>query len=191
MEKTPVEQLTNWVANKYAGQLIRHTTEPYFNHLIAVADMVKGIESLGYEIGLCHDLLEDTETTTNELWTKLTAFGYLDEQADLICSCVVELTDVFTAIDYPDLKKSERKNLEAARLLNISATAQTLKYADLIYNIGWTLNYDLKHADRYLLKKQQLIMELNRGDQGLRQKALDLIQTGLGSLTQGKRPVTR
>lgn len=179
MENTPVEELRNWVADKYAGQIIRRTNEPYFNHLIAVANMVKSIEPLGYEIGLCHDLLEDTETTAAELGNALRSFGYSDDQADLICSCVVELTDVFTAVRYPDLKKTERKEREATRLLSISATAQTLKYADLIYNIGWTLTYDQKHAVRYLLKKQQLIIDLNRGDQDLRQKVLDLIKDGL------------
>lgn len=191
MEKTPVEHLRNWVADKYTGQLIRRTTEPYFNHLTAVADMVKAIVYLGYETGLCHDLLEDTETTADELRKQLISFGYSAKEAGSICSCVVELTDVFTAVRYPELKKSERKEREAARLLNISATAQTLKYADLIYNIGWTLKYDQKHANRYLLKKQQLIIALNRGDQDLRQKALQLIEAGLGGMPDKEMPVTR
>lgn len=172
---TPPERLKDWVALKHAGQLIKRTGEPYFNHLIAVADLASCIE-LGYEIGLCHDLLEDTSTTEAELSAALLDFGYNGKQANLITHCVVELTDVFTASAYPNLSKSKRKKLESARLLTLSPVAQTVKYADLIYNINWVLKYDLKHAQRYLLKKQRLLSGLNRGDQNLWQKALKCTQ---------------
>jgi len=173
---TSSELLTDWVALKHAGQLIKRTDEPYFNHLITVATLAKSAAELGYEIGLCHDLLEDTCTTEAELLKALLDFGYSDQQANFITSCVVELTDVFTAAAYPHLSKSKRKKLEAARLLTISPAAQTVKYADLIYNVNWVLKYDLKHVKRYVLKKQLLLAGLNRGDQDLWQQALKCTQ---------------
>lgn len=176
------ERLAQWVAIKHRGQLIKRTNAPYFCHLINVAELAGPKVAMGYEIGLCHDLLEDTSTTEVELLNALCNFGYANEDAIQITSCVVELTDVFTADAYPRLAKAIRKKNEEARLLTISATAQTIKYADLVDNIEWVLTYDRKHAERYLKKKQRLLADLNRGSEALRQQTLRLIEKGLLSL---------
>lgn len=170
---TAKQRLTEWVEKKHGNQLIRRTKEPYFNHVVAVAEMAAPVLTLGYEIGLCHDLLEDTDTTEEELMGGLISFGYLHEEAERITNCVVELTDVFTAGAYPDLDKAERKEREAARLITMSAAAQTVKYADLIYNLKWVLTYDQKHAHKYIRKKSLLLAELDKGNEELRQRAIN------------------
>ncbi len=76
-------KLLDWVKQQHAGQLIKRTTEPYTNHLTAVARM-SGVIPLGYEIGLCHDLLENTKTTAPQLRTVLAGFGYNDVEASLL-----------------------------------------------------------------------------------------------------------
>lgn len=183
---TRAATLAEWVSRKHQGQIIRRTTEPYFNHLTAVAEMAGAAVALGYEIGLCHDLLEDTSTTSAELFDALLSFGYTDTEAQLITGCVAELTDVYTRAAYPDLSKPERKARESARLLHISAIAQTVKYGDLIYNIDWVVKYDRKHARKYLLKKQLLLTDLTQGDDTLRQLALDKIHS---ALLKVKKPI--
>jgi len=175
----PQNQLKKWVAEKHDGQLIKRTAEPYLNHLTAVAEMARGTVEFGYEMGLCHDLLEDTATTAKELLDALNSFGYPQAAAVQISSCVLELTDVFTRYAYPDLKKKRRKKLEAARLLTISPAAQTVKYADLIYNAKWVLTYDTKRAEKYLLKKKRLLLALTKGDPLLHQQAINVIDAGL------------
>jgi len=167
------ERLTEWVKKKHGAQLIRRTIEPYYNHLIAVAEMAAPFLTLGYEIGLCHDLLEDTDSTQEDLMEALRRFGYPDRDAAFITSCVVELTDVFTADAYPGLSKAERKNREAARLISMSAAAQTVKYADLIYNVKWVLTYDRKHAEKYIKKKVLLLANMNAGNEELWQQAIN------------------
>lgn len=176
------ELLLEWVALKHYGQLIRKTAEPYLNHLTAVAGMVRDSVPCGYEIALCHDLLEDTNTTIAELSTVLLTFGYEKPESGRICDCVTELTDVYTAKAYPDLNKAERKEKEAARLLTISPPAQSVKYADLIYNIEWVIKYDQKHAKKYLKKKKRLLEDLNQGDHILHEQALALARTELQKL---------
>ncbi|MBB6107717.1 hypothetical protein SAMN05421821_101367 [Mucilaginibacter lappiensis] len=176
---TPVELLTNWVKLKHTGQLIKRSGEPYFNHLLAVAEMAKSATPMGYEIGLCHDLLEDTGTDAEELLENLVHFGYEDMTASYITSRVVELTDVYTASTYPDLSKIERKEKEATRRATVSPGAQTIEYADLIYNIGWMLQYDQKHAEKYLKRKRALIGQMVTGDSGLRQRVLAVIDKAL------------
>lgn len=171
----PRNQLKRWVSLQHQGQLIRRTKRPYFEHLLAVAELAGPAVAFGYEIGLCHDLLEETDVPERELLAALLSFGFTGADARVITSCVVELTDVYTVVAYPGLCKAERKSLEQARLLTISPTAQTLKYADLIYNTIWVLKYDHKHAAKYMAKKQMLLADLNRGNSKLRNQLLHLI----------------
>jgi (p)ppGpp synthase/HD superfamily hydrolase len=176
---TPAEQLTRWVADKHQYQRIKKTGQPYFTHLVAVAEMAASVTFLGFEIGLCHDLLEDTGTTAGELLVALRRFNYDAKKAAYITLRVAELTDVFTSAAYPGLSKGARKEKEALRLYGVSAGAQTVKYCDLIDNIKWVLKHDQKHAAGYLQKKDILLAGMNKGDQGIRQKALDMIHNGL------------
>ncbi|EDM38003.1 hypothetical protein PBAL39_16299 [Pedobacter sp. BAL39] len=175
-------QLAKWVALKHQHQLIKKTNEPYFNHLLAVARMSAPFEEYGYEIGLCHDLLEDTNTGSAELLDQLLSFGYSGQEARLITTSVVELTDVYTPSNYPELRKKERKARESARLAAISASAQTVKYADLIYNLHWMLKHDRKHVKKYLKKKRLLLNSLNKGNEQLRKKAYDDIELGFDTI---------
>jgi len=176
---TSAEKLANWVADKHKNQLIKCTTLPYFDHLNKVASLAKNATEWGYEIGLCHDLLEDTGTTSAELKTALINFGYPVTATELITNHVVELTDVFTKTAYPKLSKKKRKKLENKRLQTLSNAAQTVKYADLIDNIAWMMKYDIKHAAHYLKKKATLLLNLNLGNNQLRQRAIGIIQREL------------
>jgi (p)ppGpp synthase/HD superfamily hydrolase len=175
-------QLTDWVRQKHEDQLIRRTAIPYFRHLVFVAQTVSTATTLGYEIGLCHDLLEDTTTTVAELRTTLQNFGYGETDAGQITACVVELTDVYTKKAYPDTSKTNRKEREAKRLTTISSLAQTVKYADLIDNIKWVLKHDTGNAVTYLQKKQILLYLMDKGDHRLHAQALALIDRTLGKL---------
>lgn len=66
--KTPQRlNLFAFVTLKHFGQKRKYTNEPYVNRLRAVAEMADGKCKFGYEIGLCHDLLEDTDCTGAEL----------------------------------------------------------------------------------------------------------------------------
>lgn len=162
--------LTQWVKLKYEGHRIKRSGEPYFKHLLAVAELAAPVTCMGYETGLCHDLLEDTTTIQHELSEALTGFGYAVSDASYIAACVVELTDVFTRLAYPAFSKKARKEREALRLTGISPAAQTIKYCDLIDNIKWVMEYDQRHALKYLLKKRLLINVMTRGDKGIREE---------------------
>lgn len=167
--------LTAWVKEQHAGQLIRKTDEPYFNHLLFVAEKAGTIVTLGYEIGLCHDLVEKTLVTASKLHHTLIGLDYPSNFADHITKCVVELTDVFTKANFPQLKKKARKELEAKRLATISPDAQTVKYADLIYNINWMLRHAVKKALKYLDAKKELLETMREGDKDLHNEVLLLI----------------
>ena len=174
-----IEFLRDWVREQHEGQIIPKNGYPYFTHLSAVAALAGGVVRLGDEIGLCHDLLEDTEITAGTLNEVLLSFGYSQTDSEIITTCVVELTDVYTVSAFGELKKNERKQLEAKRLITISSRVQTVKYADLIDNIGWVLTFDKQAAKKYLKKKLTLLKDLNKGDRGLWLMAMKLIEDNL------------
>ncbi len=176
---TASARLMHWVAEQHRGQKIKYSGELYFNHLQRVALIAGPVVQLGFEIGLCHDLFEDTSVTKQELRNALMSFGYKRMETDEIAACVTELTDVYTVKKFPDFSKPYRKELEATRLAGISALAQTVKYADLIDNLNWVLQYEPHKARKYLLKKQMLLIAMDKGSAQLRRKAFALIQIKL------------
>ncbi|MES2829853.1 MAG: hypothetical protein V4687_16970 [Bacteroidota bacterium] len=173
-------RLNKWVKQQHSGQQIRETDQAYFSHVLSVAELSAKGGQLCYEIGLCHDLLEDTVVSKESLDIALQDCGYKKVVRKHIVNCVVDLTDEFTKERYPNLSKKKRKEMEAKRLLKIQPDAQTVKYADLIFNANWVLEHDKDGAKKYLNKKLWLLKELDKGDVALRKKAIKLLKNGLG-----------
>lgn len=164
--------LLGFVVLKHDMQKRKYTNEPYYTHVRAVADMADGKCKFGYEIGLCHDLLEDTDCTGAQLTEALLRFGYDVDEAWIIFNAVSDLTDKFTPEAYPDLNRKSRKLLEAERLHNACPTAQTVKYCDLIHNTESIVAYDRGFALKYIPEKEQILSGMNKGHKLLYKKAL-------------------
>lgn len=170
------QTLLDFVTEKHSGQVRKYTNEPYVNHLVSVANMAnKTTAGFGYEVGLCHDLLEDTDCTQKELADKLIELGYTPIATYFILGNVIELTDEYTSDKYPHLNRKARKELEALRLSDISPEAQTVKYCDLIDNTSSIVKYDKRFAFKYLDEKQVILSKMNRGDKEMYSKALDCL----------------
>jgi (p)ppGpp synthase/HD superfamily hydrolase len=168
------EKLLIWVEQQHKGQFIRKTNTPYVHHLISVANMADVVH-LGYEVGLCHDLLEKSKTSISYLRETLIKLDYEKQVESRIVDSIIELTNVYTKNDYPVLRKSIRKKKEADRMAAISPLAQPVKYADLIYNIGWMRDHEHKHLQKYLQEKKALLEIMDKGDNTLRIKAKNFI----------------
>ena len=135
-----------FAAEKHAQQKRKGATgEPYFNHLLEVAELVAASSNdLDVELVMAaflHDTVEDTGTTLSEL-EKL--FG--KEVADV----VAEVTDD------KSLPKERRKLLQVETANKKSQRAQTLKLADKISNlraivasppVGWSLERKREYFD--------------------------------------------
>jgi len=109
----------------HQGQKRKYTNEPYFNHLLEVATILKEHDMDGNIVsaGFLHDILEDTEIESKELEF---LFG------KVICSYVLEVTDI-SKID--DGNREERKKIDCAHLAKASIGGKHIKLADLISNI--------------------------------------------------------
>ncbi|WP_162996887.1 hypothetical protein [Mucilaginibacter kameinonensis] len=163
----------NWVKKKYGGKIIPVSDVPYIDHVMAVAEIAANYAVFGYEAGLCHDMLEDHICTDVELIDALSSCAYSLAEINTIMVLVLELTDKYTSGAFPKLSKRERRRKENKRLSKVSATAQTIKYADLLYNMDWKLRYEPEKAKRYLKRKIRLLQRMDKGSTALRKKALD------------------
>lgn len=140
----------------HEGQTRKYTGEPYINHPIRVAQMVRKRMGTDAQIAaaILHDTLEDTDLSPGSIrqWGG-------DEVLDL----VVELTDVFTAESHPYLNRPDRKALECRRLATISPNAKMIKLCDLIDNTNDIVTNDPKFAIVYLREKADALEAMGFG----------------------------
>lgn len=176
MEWTPQQKaLLEFVKAKHGDQKRKYTGVPYWTHLVAVATIVKPYAPEGVEIALCHDLFEDTPCGEDELLTFLLDAGYSKDRADMILHGALELTDQYVPENFPDLNRKERKKREAARLGDISALAQTVKYADLIDNSSSIVAADPGFAKIYLSEKLDILKVMRAGNTSLLKRCEKII----------------
>ncbi|RDC64251.1 HD domain-containing protein [Adhaeribacter pallidiroseus] len=167
-----------FVTEKHGQQKRKYTHEPYVNHLIRVALKVKEYtqDSRMVMAALCHDLLEDTKCTVVELYQFFIGINLTEADSDYICFLVKELTDVFTAEAFPQFNRKTRKELEAARLWEISPEAQTIKYADLIDNTSSIVPHGGAFAKVYLKEKKRVLAQMDKGHPELYQLASSIVE---------------
>jgi len=182
------DKLIEFVKEQHGAQVRKYTGEPYFNHLIAVAEMAEktGVQ-YGWEIGLCHDLLEDTECSYSDLNHFLhKSCNYSLFSAINISDNVWDLTDVFTHEAFPYLNRSIRKQCEALRLHTISRTAQIVKCCDLIDNTKSIVAHDPGFAVKYLAEKREILKGFTKIDGAIKSEIWNVLldaETELGLTT--------
>lgn len=121
------QRALDFAANKHDGQTRKATGAPYIEHPKSVAEIVKKYKESKYEselvaASLCHDTLEDTETTFVELANN---FG------PMVASLVNELTNDPKAIEqYGKLEYHKKK------LVALSSYGLVIKLADRLHNIN-------------------------------------------------------
>lgn len=164
------EKLIAFVKAQHGDQVRKYTNEPYFNHLLAVAEMAErtGVK-YGWEIGLCHDLFEDTICTYGDLFGFLHSKLYDVTACNFICSHVWDLTDVFTSKDFPYLNRQIRKQCEALRLHTIDRVSQAVKCCDLIDNTSTIMKHDVGFAKKYIPEKREIVKGFTKIDGKIRE----------------------
>ena len=111
--------------------------EPYINHLSEVANLLAtvtdGEDAELVAAGWLHDVIEDTETTREELAQKF---------SDRVASLVVECTD---DMSLPKVERRRRQVIDAPKK---SASAKLIKIADKISNVGARIHSNLTTEER-------------------------------------------
>lgn len=153
-------------AHQAVGQKRKYTGAPYWTHCQAVAKTVTTYAETEDQIvaAWLHDILEDTQVRMIDISM---LFG-----ADVL-DLVHALTDQFIYPHYGN--RAYRKALEADRLSLVSPRAQTIKYADLIDNTQTIVEFDPGFAPVYLHEMEHLLAVMTKGDPGLRNRALRVL----------------
>ena len=150
--------------------------EPYINHLAEVANLLAaatdGADAELVAAGWLHDVIEDTDTTREELARKF---------SDRVASLVVECTDDMT------LPKAERRRRQVVDAPEKSAGARLIKIADKISNVGARIHSDPTTEERsdladYAGWAEQVVAGCRGGNAWLDMKFDDMVRTARASL---------
>ena len=129
------------------GQTRKYTGEPYINHPVEVAEIVKQHNGSREMIAaaLLHDVVEDTDITLKDIREE---FG----------NAVADLVDDLTDVSKPeDGNRALRKEMDRDHTAQASAAAMVIKAADLISNTKSIVEHDPSFAKVYLKEKRALL----------------------------------
>jgi guanosine-3',5'-bis(diphosphate) 3'-pyrophosphohydrolase len=157
-------KLLDWVKILHGHQERKYSGEPYWKHVYSVAVNSDHLHELAFEIGLCHDIIEDTKCDLEHLDFLLRALGYSSKESKFICDHVNDLTDKYEKDDYPDLNRDERKRMESIRLSEITPLSQSIKYVDMIDNARSIHVEDPSFAKTYFKEINKNLEVMNKGN---------------------------
>ena len=152
-----LDRVLEFATAAHGDQKRKYTEDPYINHPIAVAEIVKTVPHTQEMVAaaLLHDVVEDTHVTLDQIRD---AFG--DEVAELVSW----LTDVSRP---EDGNRRTRKELDRLHTANAPADAQTIKLADLIHNTASIEKHDPGFYKVYRQEKIELLKVLTKGNKDL------------------------
>ena len=129
------------------GQVRKYTGDPYINHPVEVADIVRRHNGSPEMIAaaLLHDVVEDTDVTLDDIRRE---FG------EAVANLVEDLTDVSRP---DDGNRATRKAMDREHTAQASAAAMVIKAADLISNTSSIVEHDPNFAKVYLKEKRALL----------------------------------
>lgn len=138
----------------HEGQKRKYTGEPYINHPISVARIVRqegGTDEM-IAAAFLHDVVEDTERTLDDIF---------QEFDSIVGSYVAALTDEYTSEAYPSLNRQARKALELERLKEcVTPEIAVIKWADLADNTSSIVRHDPDFSIVYLQEKMEILRVL-------------------------------
>lgn len=176
MEDDRLGMVKDLAIRLHGEQKRKYSGDPYYTHLFRVSDTVKEIggDEAMIMAALLHDVLEDTPTNEIELISELESIVDPQMARDIV-NLVIELTDVYTKENFPDLNRRARKEMEAKRLGEVSSRAQTIKYADLLDNGEDIMKNDPSFGKVYIKEKESILRHMTAGDRHLYDRCLSQI----------------
>ncbi|WP_221391232.1 HD domain-containing protein [Dyadobacter sp. NIV53] len=177
-------ELFDFVKERHENQKRKYTGEPYYTHLLRVAEIVSqhSNDEMEIEIALCHDLLENTQCTKQELALKLIDIGYSLFPRSKVLKGVYDLTDHYTSGAYSMYDRKKRKELEAERMCDMQPFSQTVKYAEIIDNAKSIIEHDPEFAPVYLQEVLAYIDDIDEGDPQLYSKCRKVVKSAMEEL---------
>lgn len=172
-----LKKIVAFADNAHGDQKRKYADERYIGHPLRVMKICQdyGLPLPVLAAAILHDVLEDTDTSPKQIKEFLLTV-MSERDAGYTMDLVIELTDVYTKHQYPRLNRRGRKKREATRMENISAEAQTVKYADIIDNASEIVEHDPDFAPVFLRECSALVKKMKKGNKELREKAIRLLE---------------
>lgn len=181
--KEPLELVKDYAGKAHKGQTRKYTPDEYIVHPVRVMEMCRKYtadEAILYA-ALLHDVLEDTSITTGEMKAFLVSVTDA-ATAQKTLQLVTDLTDVYVKSDYPKWNRRKRKAMEMERLKQTSPDSQTVKYADIIDNCREIVAHDADFAGIFLRECAVVLKHLDKGNETLRQLAIQTVNEQISKL---------
>ena len=159
----------------HRGQTRKYTKEPYIEHPVRVARLVREYYDSPLLIAstLLHDVIEDTHVDESHIRNYFDQ-GFHDPHtgiiADEIARCVVELTNVKN----PDLSRPQQKRSDRERIADITWPSKFVKLCDRLDNITGVADQNPTFAETYLTETDELINEALQTPDRLRDTRIGL-----------------
>lgn len=178
-----LEKVKEFAHQAHGDQKRKYTPDPYIVHPYRVMKICKDYSDdiTVLSAALLHDVLEDTETTKEDIFDFLREHMSEGNTVNTV-ELVKEMTDVYVKQSYPRLNRNRRKRLEAERMAKTSHNAQTIKYADIIDNCNEIVDHDPDFAGVFLFECKKLLDRIDSGNAELRKKAFDTVNLNLANL---------
>lgn len=175
-----LEKVRDCADEAHNEQMRKYTPERYIVHPVRVMETCREYDNRlpVLAAALLHDVLEDTPVTEDELADFLTTVMNPAEAEETL-KLVIEMTDVYVKSVYPRLNRKQRKEKELERIVGTSPEAQTIKYADIIDNSTKMASLDPDFAPRYLRECLEILQKADKGNEVLREKALETVKNEL------------
>lgn len=167
-----LEKVREYADHAHGDQMRKYSDERYIVHPVRVMETVRDYISDPPVLAaaLLHDVLEDTDVTSDEM--KAFLFTVMNRQdAERTIDLVEELTDVYIKRNFPRLNRKSRRHKEVERLAAASAEAQTIKYADVMDNSADIAENDPDFALMYLRESKYLLQQMEKGNTLLKQRS--------------------
>lgn len=179
-----VEKAKQWVhaAHDSIGQKRKYSGENYWVHTDRVANVLKeaGESEEVQAAGHLHDDLEDVADKNSNY----NEDAMRREFGDVITNLVLEVTNVYTKENYPNLNRAERKRLEHKRLSQISKEAKSIKLADIADNVEGVVDNDFGFGKVFVFEKSQLLVYLRDGNETLYKKATKVVADEIAKINK-------
>lgn len=175
-----LEEVRDFADRAHGTQMRKYTPERYIVHPIRVMETCRLYDARLpiLAAALLHDVLEDTDTTEQEMLRFLETV--MDEQdAQKTLELVVEMTDVYVKSAYPQWNRRKRKQEELMRIEQTSPDAQTIKYADILDNSNEIIAHDPHFGPKYLHEVRAVLKLADKGNKELYKLALDTVNKNL------------
>lgn len=179
-----VEKAKEWAhaAHDSIGQKRKYDGENYWVHTDRVANILKeaGESEEIQAAGHLHDVLEDVADKNADY----NEVAMRREFGDVITNLVLEVTNVYTKENYPNLNRANRKRLEHDRLKKISKDGKSIKLADIADNVEGVVDTDSGFGKVFVSEKTQLLVYLREGNDTLYKKATRVVADEIAKLSK-------